>query len=88
MFSLLRWVHCLPVSGYNIVDGITKVLFETLMARNFQFVRIKAQQMINGGMNISDIVRVLDCVIAQLIGCPIYHATLDTSSSHPDTKSK
>lgn len=55
---------------------------QTLSPGDFEPARIKTHQMQDGGMDISYIVSVFDCMEADFIGGTMHGATLDTAPRH------
>src|SRR5260221_12823298 len=60
--------------------------FQPLLAGNFEFARIEAQLVQDRGVNVRDVVTVLDSVKTKLVGLAVYDAALDAAASQPDRK--
>ena len=50
---------------------MAEVLFEALVARDFQLVWIDAHEVIDRGVNIGHVVGIFNSVVAQLIRCSV-----------------
>ena len=70
-------------SGDDFADGMAEVLFEELVARDFQFMWIDAHEVIDRGVNIGHVVGIFYGVVAQLVGFTITNASLDASTRQP-----
>ena len=55
---------------------MAKVLFEAFVAWNFHRVRVEAELVEEGGMNIGDVVRILGGVEADVIGSAVGYSPL------------
>src|ERR1043165_2880556 len=72
----------------DFADDAAEVAFEALAAGDFERARIKAQQVHDRGVDVSDIVRMLDGVEAELVGGAVDDATFDSATSHPHAEAK
>ena len=65
------------------LDGPTMMDIGALSAGYFQLMRIEAQLVQDRGVYVGDIVRVLDGVEAQFVGCSMSDAALDAAAGQP-----
>ena len=63
-----------------------KITLQTLAARNFQLMRIKAEQVQDRGMHVGDVMRMLDGMEAEFICSAVDGAAFDAAAGHPDTE--
>ena len=67
---------------------MTKVPFETLVARNLQSSGVQTQLPQDGGVHIGDVMRILHRMEAQFIGRSMDDASPDASPRHPDAETE
>ena len=74
-------------SRQNLANHLAMLDLQSLATGDFQSVRIEAQQVQDRGVDVGDIMSVLDRVEAQFVGGAVDDPALDTPSRHPDRKS-
>ena len=65
-------------SSNDLLNRLPKIDFEPLVARNFEFVGIKAQLVQDRSVQVGNVMAVFDSVEPQLVGSPMRDATLDS----------
>ena len=75
-------------SGDDFLDRLTVVDIQSLAAGDFQPARIESKLLQDGGVNVRNIVTVFDRMEANLVGGAMYHAALQTATSHPDAEAE
>ena len=61
--------------------------FQALPAGDLEAVGIEAEQFQDGGVNVGDVMPILDGVESQLVGRAVDDAPLDPAAGHPDRES-
>ena len=64
-----------------------EVLLKAFLPGDFQAVRVQAQLLQNGGVNIGDVMRILNGVKPDFVGCSVSDSALQSATGHPHTES-
>jgi hypothetical protein len=67
-------------SGEDVGDGLAVVDVEALVAGDFEASGVEAELMEDGGVDIGDVVTVLDGVEAEFVGRAMNHSPFDPGS--------
>lgn len=70
-------------SGKDVVDRLAVVDVEPLEAGDLKLSGVEAELVQDGGVDVGDVVSVLDGVETELVGCAMNDAPLDTAAGHP-----
>src|ERR1700729_2736600 len=73
-------------SGHDLADRLAEFQVEPLVAGDFELARGEAQEGEQRGVDVGDVVRMLDGVEAQLVGRAVDDAPLEAAAGHPDRK--
>ena len=72
------------LSRDDLVDRLAVVDVEALAAGDFQLAGVEAELLQDRGVDVGDVVAVLDGVEADLVGRAVNDAALDAAAGHPD----
>ena len=70
-------------SGENLADWFAVVHVEAFAAGDFQAARVEAELMQHRGVDVGDVMAILDGVKAQFVGDTVLHAALDATAGEP-----
>src|SRR6185437_2628510 len=70
-------------SSHDLGDGLAVIDLQTLAAGHFQAARVQAEQTQDGGVDIGDVVAVLDRVETDFVGLAVGDAALDAAAGQP-----
>src|SRR5687768_12478898 len=70
-------------SGDDLPDRLAEVDLQALVAGDLQLVRVEAELAEHRGVDVGDVVAVLDGVEADLVGGAVGHAALDAAAGQP-----
>ena len=73
-------------STQNWTDHFTVITIEALPSWDLEMPRIQTQEMIDRGMHVGHIMRVLLSVESNFVGGPMDDSTLDSTPGHPDAE--
>src|SRR5687767_10668051 len=68
---------------HDLSNGLTVIDLEPAASRNLQPPRIEPEQMEHGGVNVGDVVTILDRMEAELVGGAVDHAAFDAAARQP-----
>src|SRR6185436_13785081 len=74
-------------SRNDLIDRIAVIDFKAFATRYLEFPRVEAQLLENCGMDVGDIVTLLDGVKSDFVGRPVRDAALDAATCHPNGES-
>ena len=70
--------------GDDLADRLAEVDLQPLVARDFEPPGVEAELVQDRGVDVGDVVAVLDGVEAELVGGAVDDAALDAAAGHPD----
>ncbi len=73
-------------SSDDLVDNFAKVFFEALAAGEDHAAGVEAELVQNSGVDVGDVVAVLDGVEAEFVSGAVGDPTFNTTAGHPDAK--
>ena len=68
--------------------GLPEIDLQPLVAGDFEPARVEAELVQDGGVDVGDVVAILDGVEAELVGRAVDDAALDAAAGHPDREAE